>query len=361
MGKRGLLMVAALAAVGLLVWHAVGRPPAPEPDPVVAPPADASEDTGEPVGPVTVTSSDTLALPVEIDEIRIGGVPAVEVRGEARRDLSWTLSAEATASDEAAARASAATAVLRRNDQGRVLSLGVAADEAVVPTSRLTLLVPAATRLRLENSAEATVEGVDTVRLENLPGRTTLRHVEGGVDGSHRSGDLLVEQAGRVTLTLNGTAAILRDVQGELRLDARGGSTTIERPAGVTAVEAVDQRLVISHASGPIRGSARGGEVEIEAPGALVDFDVRGADLTLRLAAPVPVMLFGRDAHMEITLPREGDIRLDVVSEGGTIDATALGLEPATMAGEQSLSTESAGPRLTIRTQRGAVVIRPGK
>lgn len=361
MGKRELLIIAAFAAAGVVAYRLAAPPPAPDPPFPLDNLTEIRDERKPPTVRATVTTGDTIPLPAELDEIRLADLPAVEVRGEARDSIGWSLTAEAEGPDQAAARATAAGASVRHDDLGRVVSLGMRTDTGAVRASALSLTVPSGTQLRLDGTREARVEDVAGVRLENLAGDATLRNVSGAVEGSQRNGSLTVDGAGRLALTLSGTSATLRDVRGDASVTARNGSTTIERPRAVTAVDTSDQRLTVVDASGPIRGTSRGGTILVERPADLVDFDVRDAELSIVLDRAVPVMLFGRDARIVVAVPPDDGIQFDVVVEDGTIDASAVDLASSLEGDLHTLSTTASGPRLTIRAQGSTVVIRRGK
>jgi hypothetical protein len=361
MGKRELLIIAGFAAAGTLLYFLLAPPPEPATGEAPDNLTEILIDRNRPAAPVTATTTGTFALPADLDEIRLADIDRLEVRGEDRRDVAWSLTAQAAAPDEATAQAAVDAVSVRHDQVGRMIAIGVRRPEEAIRAATLGLGVPSAARLRLESARESVIEGVAAVRLENLAGNVSLRNVAGRVEGSQRNGSLTVEGAGQVVLTLAETAATLRDVAGEVSIHARDGATTIERSHGVTAVETVDQRLAIVGAAGPIRGSARGGTVTIERPRAVVDFDVRRVELDIQLDTAVPVMLFARNSTVTLTLPASGDVVLDIVAEDGTIDATAIGLVPDDADGEQTLLTGTSGPRLAIRMQESAIVIRPAK
>lgn len=364
MGKRELLIVVAFMAVGVLAFR-LAAPASPEGGGGFSLERLASlwrRHGTLALEHAKVTTQGQMPVPAGLTTIRLSGLVSVDVRGEERGDLAWELSVEANGPDDAAARAAAAATVLQTDNLGEVMAMSVRAPGEARQAGTLVLRVPAGLGIRVESARRTAISGVATVRLENLVGDAEVRAISGAVHGAHRNGTLLVEQTGDVTLTLATSEATFRAVRGTLTIAARNGSTRIEQPLGVTSVEVNGQSLTVIDSGGEVHASGLGGEITIERPRASVEVDVRRMRVSLLLDRAVPTTVFTTEAGVELTLPSTLPIALDVASESGSIDATAIGLTTERNGDGSRLShTFGNEARVAIRSQRSSIVIKSSK
>lgn len=364
MGKRELLIVAVFAAIGLAVFR------------VVSPAAGAPRD-GFSIGSLihqwrdrhmsmpahaTVTTTGLLAVAPALHTLRLSGLATAEVIGETRDDIAWELRVETNAADEPAARRTAESTTLLADDLGAVMAISVKAPGTTMQASTLTLRVPARLGVRVESARRTRVTGVSTVRLENLVGDADVSAVDGLVEGGHRNGNLTIDNVERVRLTLVGSNAVLRAVRGEAIINAREGNTRIEGSLGASLVEVNGQTLTVVEPEAPIRASGIGGEIVIERPRAAVDIDARRMHVGLTLDRAVPVTVFSTEVRIDLALDAGLPVTLDVVTEDGTIDASAIGLAADARDGANHLlQTYGDDARVVIRDHRSGIVITSGK
>jgi hypothetical protein len=364
MGKRELLIAATFAVLAAIAYQ------------VTAPPAQdtgrghsldtlaenwRNRNTPDRRGHATVTTTGRVSVPPAIAELRLADLTSVHVVGEDRGDIEWTLTVEASGPDNDSARRLGESTTVRHDDLGRVLSMAVRADGEGA-AGALHLRVPSSLLLRIESARQTRVSGVAGVRLESLVGDVTLDGIAGAVDGAHRNGHLEINDAGTIELTLAGSDATLRRARGGVSLNARNGSTRIEATTGPTVVEVTGQDLTIADAGGTVRATAVGGAVTIERPGASVDVDARRARVGVLLSSAVTTTIFATEGHVTLAIPSALAVRLDVVSESGTIDASAVNRAAVVTDGDSVLTAgDDRAARVSIRAQRSSIVISPGK
>ena len=164
-------------------------------------------------------------------ELRLSGLVKVNVVGEVREDVAWTL-VDSDGADEAAVQRTAEShfrfatiisATSWRCESGQRARCACALD----------LKVPApAGRAGGKRTQHPHRRRDSDVRLENLVGDTEmLRGGRVGVSGAHRNGKLHVKECGSVNLTLVSSEASLIAVRGETSLSIRNGTTRVERGA----------------------------------------------------------------------------------------------------------------------------------
>jgi hypothetical protein len=244
------------------------------------------------------------------------------------------------------------------DDVGDVLSLSIHAPPDSHQTSTLTLHVPSRLAVRIESARRSTVTGVGAIRLENLVGDVTLRDIAKSVGGSHRNGELTVQNVGNLALTLTGSRATITRVQGAATLNARNGQCRLVDSLGAVTIEANAQTLVIEAPASTVRVSSIGGETTIERPQHDVHLDGRRTKTTVLLDRAVPVTLFTTEATATLTLAGALPIALDVAAMSGEIDAAAFELTSEELDGNARLvHAFGTTARVAIRNQRGKIVI----
>ena len=193
MGKRELLIIAAFAVVGMAVYRLVA-PPAPDSPPgfSLSRITEAWRNRNAPPARATVTTAGVLAAASNLTELRLSGLVTVNVLGETRDDVAWTLTVETNGQDEGAVQRTAEATSLRHDDLGDVLALSIRSTGEIRQSSTLDLKVPARLVVRVESARNTRIAGVSEVRLENLVGDTDVRRVAGSVSGAHRNGKLHV-------------------------------------------------------------------------------------------------------------------------------------------------------------------------
>lgn len=364
MGKRELFIIAAFAVIGVAVWS-LAAPPAADSDRPLSLDTVAEiwrNRNRAPAGHAVVTTAGTIAVADDLTDVRLANLLAVTVRGENRIDIAWTFEAEATGPDDAAARAVAERTTLRHDRVGRILAMSAQGAPDTPRSGTLTLQVPERLVVRVESARRTDIASVAGVRLENLVGDVGLRSIGGLITGSHRNGDLTIDDATDIALTMVGSSATVRRPRGAVRLDGRNGSLRVESPAGVVAVDVSGQDVTIVEPEAAVHAGGVGGAITIERPRAAVDLDARRTRVSLTLDRAVPVTVFSAEGSVAIALSTPPAVTLDIVSDRGEIDAAAMAIPVVERDGRASLIADLPGaPRVAIRGERSGIVIAPAK
>ena len=361
MGKRELLIVALFGAVGIVAYQLLvpasvdGGESAPSLSRWLA----RARSGGRGTAVASVVRDGRFAVSPTVSVLRIAEASAVVVRGEDRDDIAYQLTVEANGRDAESARAVAERVALVGDQAGATLALAVDGPPEARLAGALTVQVPRRLAVLIGGARHTDVSGVESVTLDRVLGEAHLREIAGAVSGSHRNGDLSISGAATVALNLIETTAVLTGIRDRLRLTARNGESRVGDSSAAVEIESTGNHVRLEAPAGPIRIFGSGGDVEITRPRETVHVDVRSAPVTIVLDRPVPVAIFARDRVVRVAIEPGVIVGLDArTTEGGSIDATALGLTPATTtdgARVQSLAPDAA--TIAIRNQRGAIEI----
>jgi hypothetical protein len=330
MGKRELLIIVAFVCVGAVAYE-VAAPPRRDGERRFSLSAlrEAFRRGGGSGARATVTHDGLAPAPASLSEISIAGASTVVVTGETRDDVVWTLSVEAVAPDEAAAKRGAAQVGLASDNVGAILALAVRAPREVRQTSTLTLHVPARVTVRVDGARRTTASSVAAVRLDATAGEASLREIAGGVTGTHRNGTIAIADAGSIALTLTGATATIDRTRGETSVQVRNGACRAQDVVGAFTADASNALVEVTHASGAARLTVNGGRANVVEPRGGVRIDARNAAVSATLDRAVPLTMIAAGGSARVTLARDPlPIAIDAVADPGTIVATDLGLTP---------------------------------
>lgn len=360
MGRRELLIAAAFALAGIVAYLLTAGPAGGDRSNRSLP---ALVERWREAGRQTAARGSirhigTAALTAEVSELRVSGFAELQIEAEDRRDVTWTLDAEATGPTTEAARATAGSVTVAADNLGDALSLTPNVPNGARATLALTLRVPARLAVRLENGRRVDVSGVASARLESLVGDVSLRAISGTITGTHRNGSLTISGAGGATLTLNNVRAVLSDLRGETAVTIRNGDCQISRPAGAVSIDGTNASMTVAQPAGPVRVNATGGAVRVTAPRDTVHVDARRAPVAIDADAPVSMSLMGVDASVTVSWSGTLPVALDLSSTDGTITAADFGLTAERRDNVTRLVHESESrDRVTVRTTRSPIVI----
>lgn len=365
MGKRELLIIAAFIAAGGLAYQLTAPAPA----------GDESRFSLSRVlstfrrevrgnrATASATMRGTIAVTSALEEVRISGMAGISVTGENRRDISYELRVESTGPDDVTAQETAARTTLIDDDLGPVLSLRPQQQRQGRQVARLNLLVPANLKLRIEGGAAGTTVNARAVRgvqLDAVVGETRIEHIQGAITGSHRNGELVITDAGAVTMTLVSSKATIAGVRGAIMLSARNGRCELTDPLGAVELDLSNEDLVITRNAAFVSVGGTGGRIVINDPHEDIKIDMRRATIDVALERPVGVTVLTTDAPLRLQL---GDpipaITLDSASIGAGITASAVDLVPEPNEMESRLHHVFAGgtAAVSLRNERGEIVI----
>ena len=367
MGKRELLIVAAFAVMGVIAYQLGAEPPAEgrRRFSLATLMDQFREETTGRRASATVTTEGVIPLAPTVTEARISSVARVIVRGEAREDIGFTLTVEASGPDENTARQNASPTTLSQDAIGTVLALRANAPREGRQVVSLTVVVPARLRVRVEatqGGASVDVSSLAELQLDTV-GDVKLSGISGGVSGAHRNGSLTIADSTVTDLTLQNSEATF-DRPRAVKITTRNGHCRINAAAGPVEVTMQNDELVLNQPTGPVRVTGSGGSVVIEDPRESVHIDTRRTNVAVTLARAVPLTILTTDEQLHLSLAETAAIAIDAIAtDGGTIAAESLGLTPETIKGEMLLrhTVKSGLVPVALRNRRGAIVISGAK
>lgn len=362
MGKRELLIILAFAAIGAVVYQLSAPPTAPGARGFSWTNLVGSMRRGVAANAATAKHErhDTIELSSATLELRVSGIGAVTIVGEARADIGYSMTTEAFGPDAAVAAAAAERAGLRVEDLGSVMAVAPLPAEGRQQVE-VTIRVPSRLAVRIDGSRRADVHDVAALQLESVSGDVIVGRVRGAVTGAHRNGRLTVDSAGSVDASLSSSTATIAGVDGRLALVVRSGSVDVARTAGDVVLDMTNADAKLS-SRGAIRIGGTGGSTTIDRPNQAVTVDARRMRILLTLSEPVPVNVFTTDALLTLVLDGPPPVEIDARSDGGEVRATDI---QANVAGAAMTSTFAhrfgTTAKVALRNQREPIVISFGK
>jgi hypothetical protein len=364
MGKRELLLISLFVILGVGAWR------------LTAPATTEGEGfsitraweqlrshlRGEHV-PSDARRTAALAVPARARLLAVEGFTgSLTVTGEERTDISAELSASVFGGDQAEAEARAKEVVLTLEPADDRIAVKVQ-----VPPSRrrtrveLRLKVPAGLGLVVRDTrGQVEVRGVASADIESRMGDLTVADVGGLVKGQHRGSNVELSRVGRVEFESRMGDIKIERVAGAVTLSAEGGNTEVRDVAGKVQLKARRADLDLDRLAGEIALDAADGHVELRHVQAAVTFEGERARFTVALDRPVGVTVASEDAAVEVELPADAQVSLDLAAEDGKINVPE-GLPAVTSTDRHESLTTSAGPRapvIKVRTVRESVTIR---
>lgn len=367
MGKRELLLVAAFAVMGAIVYQ------------FTAPPGTPGE-TGFSVGQfiehvrrgvrgnrASAEATTTSTHPVEtaVTELRLT-LPRGEITvvGEDRDTIASELNVHSNGFDDAEAQRLVKETVLKIERAGGSLVARVDFPQAGRQTARLLLKVPSRLQLRLDGTnGPLKISNVASAELSASRGEATISGIAGRVSGNQRSGEIAVLDSGSVKLTTVGSDVRLERIRGEATLNMRSGELKASEIGGPIDLDTSGTNVLLEKlekTTGILRITASGGEVSVKGLRTEGRIDVRNAsvDAVIERAAPLAIYSEG-DESVELT-PPSGGYQLDAVASDSTITLPADTLQVTSSDKEHRATgpVNGGGPTITIRTGSGEITVR---
>jgi hypothetical protein len=373
MGKRELLLIVAFVIVGAVVYQATAPPPGPNERGFSL--SKIVEHVRREMRGNRAHAEDTKVNTLELDgtttEIRVAGFYLeLKVTGENRTNVEARFHVTSNGYDEAEAKSLVGQSRLVVDRAGPVLRLTSKYPEGGRQQGRLTLLIPQRLLTRVDQgSPQTSIANVAAVEIPTMRGETSVKGVAGRVTLTHRGGRLEIQDVATLKLNTRGSEVTITGVKGEASLTIQSGELTATSIGGPIDVESQNasitlRRLEESH--GPLRVNASGGSVTLDGLSGDARVEGRNAELDITMAKPAPVAIYSEgDEPIELT-PPSGGFTLDALVSRGRVSLPD-GFDPhvkvvaAENDSEQRANGDvrGGGPTITLRANRGEIRIRP--
>ena len=315
MGKRELLLVFCFVVVGVVVYQATARSPAPGERGLSLSRLIESARRGIRGNRVNAEATTTVAHAITpaVTELRlVGALLEIEVAGENRSDVEATTHVESNGYDEAEAREYVKQSRLIADRTESSLILRMEFPRGGRQRGTLKVKVPSRLQVRVEPGPPGVLKVSDIASLEiaGTRGESVIRRVAGRVEINHRGGKVDIEDAGSLDFTGRAGEVTVANVRGDasIRLE-QGGEMTVSGIAGALDVDARNCDVGLddlSTSKGPVRVNVNGGSLKIKGLRSDTRIDSRGAEIEVAMAAPAPVAIFANGERVTITPPSRG-------------------------------------------------------
>jgi hypothetical protein len=361
MGKRELVIVLVFAALGTAAyqWSVPRSPDASGPE---AAPGGIGRLLGDDRHQFAVERRATTPVPpgvVRLDVSRLRG--SVVVEGGEGDAVDATLNVAVRGRNEAQARTRGERVSLALDvDDGRVRPRVRLPESLSAEAVELRLRVPR----RLTVAVAATegvvsIERVAGVELDARRARVRVSEVAGRVEGEVRDARATFESIDTVDLELDRVTADLRRISRGLTIDQRGGVLTLEDIEARTELDIERATLICAGVRAPLDIRAARGQTTIRDLAERLTYRGERAPLAVVLTRPVAVDATVDTGAIDLQLPPSGPYTLHAEARRGLIDAPReLTVERDAEGARLATSVPGGGPDITLRTERGRVIIR---
>ena len=376
MGKRELLLIVSFVIVGAVVYQATAPPAGPNERSLSL--SKIFDHVRREIrgnrGRADITTVSTHELDPRTTELRLsGGFQEVIITGEKRNDVEVRLRVTSNGEDDATAKRLASETLLKPDRAGPSLRLAIDYPEPGSQRAFLTLLVPSRLAVRVEpgeagSGAQRTTIGNVASLEATVRGETTVKNIAGQVTLTHRAGRVSIEEAAAVKLTGRGSDVTVSNVRGDASFTMQSGELTAASVKGPIEVEAQNADVVfkkLDDAQGSVRVNATGGSVTLEGLRGDARVDGRNTEITIEMSKPAAIAVYNEgDEPIEITTPPGGFV-LDAITKEGRLNLpddirAAVSASPQDTEGGQRASgaVRGGGPTITLRANHSDIVVR---
>jgi hypothetical protein len=203
------------------------------------------------------------------------------------------------------------------------------------------------------------IERVAGVELDARRARVRVSEVAGRVEGEVRDARATFESIDTVDLELDRVTADLRRISRGLTIDQRGGVLTLEDIEARTELDIERATLICAGVRAPLDIRAARGQTTIRDLAERLTYRGERAPLAVVLTRPVAVDATVDTGAIDLQLPPSGPYTLHAEARRGLIDAPReLTVERDAEGARLATSVPGGGPDITLRTERGRVIIR---
>lgn len=372
MGKRELVLIALFAVVGVLVYQFTADPPPPGSEgvsvggifnrlkrEVQGARESATADVKE---SIAVEAGDRLIrvnLPRQND---------LTIVGSDRTDVLVEMHVTSRGFDAAEAKTAAEAAKIQLERAGDAVVVGAVwpartnGRAGFINQGSFTISVPKRMQVRIEpHSGLLDISHVAGGEIMGSRGETRISHVAGHLSLVHSGGKLALEALTTLKFTGRNSNGTVKSVAGAASLDVNNGELRLENITGPLDVESRNAEFVLDAAKmtkGPFRFNATNGSARVDGLRVESRLDGRNTEITLAMAAAVPVTIYSTGEDIIVNAP-PGGYTLDAVATEGQLVLDDGTLKPAGE-GEQRVTgaIRGGGATLTLRATRGDIRLR---
>jgi hypothetical protein len=374
MGKRELLLIVAFVIVGAVVYQATAPPPGPNERGFSF--SKIFDHVKREMRGNRAKAEETRERTVELDpttsEIRVTGLyTEVNITGENRPDVAVRFHVSSNGYDDAEAKSLVAQTQVLVDRAGPAIRLTSDYPRAGRQYGTLTLAVPKRLLIRLDQgSPRMTILNVGALEMpSSRGGETTIKHIPGSVNVTHRAGRLVIEDVGTLKLNARGGEVTVSNVKADTSLSIQSGELIASAMGGPIDVESQNASVKLrklEETRGPLRVNASAGSVTLDGLSSETRIEGRNVELDITMAKAAPVAIYNEgDEPIELT-PPAGGFTLDALVKGARLSLPD-GFDPhikivaADNDSEQRANGDvrGGGPTITLRANRGDVRIRP--
>ena len=370
MGKRELLLIVAFVIVGAVVYQATA--PAPGPNDRGFSFSKIVDHLRREMRGNRAKAETTTETTVEVDpdtsEVRVSGLyTELSITGENRAQVAVRFHVASNGYDEQEAKSLAAQSQILVDRAGPVIRLTSKYPEPGRQYGTLTLLVPKRLLVRVDQGSPRTsIENVAAVEIPGMRGETTIKHVAGRVTVTHRAGRLAIEDVSTLKLVSRGGKVTIANVKADASLSLQSGELTTTSIGGPIDVESQNASLrlrKLEEARGPLRVNATGGSVTLEGLSSDARIDGRNAEIDITMAKAAPVAIYNEgNEPIELTPPPGGFILDAIVTHGRLVLPETIDLRTVSEGESEQRANgpvRGGGPTITLRANHGDIRIRP--
>ena len=376
MGKRELLLIVAFVIVGAVVYQATAPPAGPNERSLSL--SRIFDHVRREIrgnrGRAEITTVSTHELDPRTTDLQLsGGFQEVVITGEKRTNVEARLRVTSNGEDDANAKQLASETRLNPDWAGPSLRLAIKYPEPGQQRAFLTLLVPSRLAVRVDpgeagSGGQRTTVGNVASLEATVRGETMVKSIAGQVNLTHRAGRVSIEDAAAVKLKGRGSDVTVSNVRGDASFTMQSGelsAASIKGPieADVQNADVVFKKL--DDAQGAVRVNATGGSVTLEGLRGDARVDGRNTEITIEMSAAAAIAVYNEgDEPIEITTPPGGFV-LDAISKEGRLNLpddirAAVAASAQDSEGEQHANgaVRGGGPTITLRANHGDIVVR---
>jgi hypothetical protein len=365
MGKRELLLVVAFVFLGAVVYQ------------VAAPAGPAREgfsfsrildhlrrEVRQNSAEAEHSSETVIPLNKDVTELRVGAIATVKIVGEARENIGAELRVHSTGTDEQEASNLARRTAVKVDQTGGVIAITVQYPVEGRQRGDLTLRIPKRLTVRLrETRGAAELRDIGGLFLDDTRGEVVIGTLNGELRGMFQGGRLRADSIDLVKLTARRAEIEIDRVKGDTTLDLSGGTLRLNQIGGRLDLTANRVEVEIDEVGGEVRVNAAEGSLELGGVKRETRIDGRGTEISIELAAAVPLTAITNEEPLAVRLPENSGVTIDATASSGEIRLPATltdALRVEKKDDEQRVrgAVRGGGPQLSLRVTRGDIIIR---